>query len=116
MLKIVTFIPVKTWINCKTNQAMAINTIPKSAQVTVWWAEATAFGSPPEVKYLIPAQTIKTSMVINAKPTVTEITLVNMLSISSNPAGGGPIASLLRWGWNRNLLEVKSQELSSHSG
>lgn len=69
---------------------MAKNNTPKRAQVTVKWACCIAFGSPPEVIYLIPAQTRKIRSAINPRPTTTEITFPKTCSISAKPAGHGP--------------------------
>ena len=83
-------IPVNAATSCKISQAIASKNIPRMAQVKVEWADCSALGSPPEVKYLIPAKTSITSMAINPRPTITEITLPTMLSISAKPAGSGP--------------------------
>lgn len=67
---------------------MAKKRMPNRAQVTVKWAALMAFGSPPEVKYLMPAQVSITKETIKPKPTITEITLEKTLSISCKPAAG----------------------------
>ena len=64
---------------------------PKSPQVTVWWADWTVFGSPPLIKYLIPAITRITSKAIKPMGTEEQTILENKYSIYGIPAGPGPI-------------------------
>ena len=94
ILKMVTGSSVKLPTSCKTNQAIPIKAIPKSAQVNVWRATWIALGSPPEMRNLNPDQINITSVAINPRPTITEITLPTICSISFKPAGKGSITEV----------------------
>ncbi len=89
-LKCKTSTPVSAWIRSSTIQATAIIKIPKRAQVKVVWADWTAFGSPPEVRYLNPANITITNKATKANPTDTEMKVLNVFSICCKPAGEGP--------------------------
>src|SRR3989344_3770399 len=83
-------IPVNAAISWSTSHAITKNKIPSNAQVTVFLALSSAFGSPPDVKNLIPAKTKTTNKATKASPTKREITLENTASICVRPAASGP--------------------------
>lgn len=84
-------IPTKVAISWSINQDTARNSIPSSAQVRDCPAACSAFGSPPEVKNLIPLTISIIKRAIKLSPTEREIIRANKSSSSFNPAGGGPI-------------------------